>query len=707
MNCTYHIRNSYSLICKVPHKGECQRKLCDECLNKHGVDLKHTIPIKIFREMAMKELKDSKLDETSKLNEKRMAFKYLLSQTKSMLKKIWEELQKFINQVYHMIEKENQSFLNLITKILIQLNPLKKIQKNQQTCWWNYHIKAFIEKSNLEIQQIQQLIKIQPNQKEETEVYIMKEELFEVLTYIEDIDESIHKKILQIQCFRYFWIPFEEKQFYESQFNKQENISFINYQINKITNVLKNIKDHQFNKDDYSSKTYEKERQDLIKQIVKNKRSIDFIKFQFFQQAQMQNLFNVDLIQVDLRNLSFENIRIKNTSLIGGNFVQCNLNGSEFDNVDFSGLNLNGTQMFNCKWKNIKIHKFNKLDGHNSSDCSIRLWDIKTGQSKAKLVGHTSQVMSVYFSPDGNILASGSYDKSIRLWDVIIGYQKAKLDVHTSPVYSVCFSPDGNTLASRTDDNSVRTWDVETGQEIQSSDQNYKDVLMKFKTPFLQHNAISERVSNYIATLLISQQAIFQAKGALILKGEFINQFQRHYQNNKEVAFWKIQSKSGFDYYQKNYKFIYNQFLLSLSVCSSTSFLKIYKNISIQSLIPFQLNIRLFYFSIFKSMISLAQGIFIEMSQNLSINIYRSLNLNDTTLNKQPKQRSVSLTKRLKESAKQLFKEHQRQINTMAFFQQSRIQRQQQDAKNLKNNVDPILFKQLTQTIKKQRKQVE
>ncbi|CAD8104400.1 unnamed protein product [Paramecium primaurelia] len=33
---------------------------------------------------------------------------------------------------------------------------------------------------------------------------------------------------------------------------------------------------------------------------------------------------------------------MKNTSLIGGNFVRCNMNGSEFENVDISVVNFNG-----------------------------------------------------------------------------------------------------------------------------------------------------------------------------------------------------------------------------------------------------------------------------------------------------------------------------------------------------------------------------
>lgn len=46
-------------------------------------------------------------------------------------------------------------------------------------------------------------------------------------------------------------------------------------------------------------------------------------------------------MKVDLTNESLENIKIKNTSLVGANFVRCNMNGSEFENVDISGMNLN------------------------------------------------------------------------------------------------------------------------------------------------------------------------------------------------------------------------------------------------------------------------------------------------------------------------------------------------------------------------------
>ncbi|MYF98098.1 WD40 repeat domain-containing protein [Candidatus Poribacteria bacterium] len=49
---------------------------------------------------------------------------------------------------------------------------------------------------------------------------------------------------------------------------------------------------------------------------------------------------------------------------------------------------------------------------------SIRLWDITTGDNIHTFWAHASDIFSLSFSPDGNLLASGSYDGSILLWDM-------------------------------------------------------------------------------------------------------------------------------------------------------------------------------------------------------------------------------------------------------------------------------------------------
>ena len=94
-----------------------------------------------------------------------------------------------------------------------------------------------------------------------------------------------------------------------------------------------------------------------------------------------------------------------------------------------------------------------------SGDKTVRLWDVLTGEQKQTLTGHISTVYSVAFSPDGQTLASSGYVR-IRLWDVLTGEPKQILTGHTRTVLSVAFSPDGQTLASGSEDGTVLLWDV-------------------------------------------------------------------------------------------------------------------------------------------------------------------------------------------------------------------------------------------------------
>ena len=98
-----------------------------------------------------------------------------------------------------------------------------------------------------------------------------------------------------------------------------------------------------------------------------------------------------------------------------------------------------------------------------SDDQTIRLWNAHDGTCLAVLQGHTGGVTSVSFSPNGQILASASEDSSIRLWSVAHGTILKTLQGHTHWVRAVAFSPDGQTLASGSDDRTVRLWEVKTG----------------------------------------------------------------------------------------------------------------------------------------------------------------------------------------------------------------------------------------------------
>ncbi|MBD2683621.1 MULTISPECIES: WD40 repeat domain-containing protein [Nostoc] len=112
---------------------------------------------------------------------------------------------------------------------------------------------------------------------------------------------------------------------------------------------------------------------------------------------------------------------------------------------------------------------------------SVKLWNPNTGKLLRTL---SVPAWTVSFSPDGQILASGSQDGSINLWDVQTGKLIRTLK-HSEPVIGVVFSPDGQTLLSNLDLGSIiRLWNWRTGEIIRIKDDSdaYQKGFRSFKT---------------------------------------------------------------------------------------------------------------------------------------------------------------------------------------------------------------------------------
>jgi WD40 repeat protein len=94
-----------------------------------------------------------------------------------------------------------------------------------------------------------------------------------------------------------------------------------------------------------------------------------------------------------------------------------------------------------------------------SDDKTIKVWDLKTGECTATLIGTQSSVYSLAVF-DGKLF-SGSDDCTIKVWDLITGEYTA-LTGHEDAVCSLAVF-DGK-LFSGSDDKTIKVWDLKTRQ---------------------------------------------------------------------------------------------------------------------------------------------------------------------------------------------------------------------------------------------------
>mmetsp|Transcript_22155 Transcript_22155/g.40257 ORF Transcript_22155/g.40257 Transcript_22155/m.40257 type:complete len:616 (-) Transcript_22155:75-1922(-) len=135
-------------------------------------------------------------------------------------------------------------------------------------------------------------------------------------------------------------------------------------------------------------------------------------------------------------------------------------------------LKKHASEVFMCAWNPV----FTNLIATGSGDASARIWemngtDAQAGCGAVRLLPHGSNVndlknkdvTTLEWSPDGMLLATGSYDGIARVWNRA-GVLVHTLRGHQGPIFSLKWNRSGNFLLSGSYDKSTIVWDVSGSQ---------------------------------------------------------------------------------------------------------------------------------------------------------------------------------------------------------------------------------------------------
>jgi WD40 repeat protein len=99
---------------------------------------------------------------------------------------------------------------------------------------------------------------------------------------------------------------------------------------------------------------------------------------------------------------------------------------------------------------------------------AVRVWDPRTGED-VRVLPWRASVRRIAFSPDGKLLAAGSYEGAVKVWDLGGGVaEPITHNLYAGPILGLAFSPDSRCLAWCTGTGRVRIIEAWTGREVQT-----------------------------------------------------------------------------------------------------------------------------------------------------------------------------------------------------------------------------------------------
>ena len=127
------------------------------------------------------------------------------------------------------------------------------------------------------------------------------------------------------------------------------------------------------------------------------------------------------------------------------------------DIKDFSVKTIHGHNDF---LMSVRFSHDGKILASGSNNGTVITWSVPELERLNHIEKHSNVVFDISFFPDSHVFATASMDGSIKVFSCVTGDVLATLTGHKWNVWRVSFSPNGKLLASLSGDSVIKLWDV-------------------------------------------------------------------------------------------------------------------------------------------------------------------------------------------------------------------------------------------------------
>jgi U3 small nucleolar RNA-associated protein 15 len=133
----------------------------------------------------------------------------------------------------------------------------------------------------------------------------------------------------------------------------------------------------------------------------------------------------------------------------------------------------------------------------SSDDCTVRCWDLPTGEELISLSGHKDYIRSGdVHSSSPELWLTGSYDHTVKLWD-LRSKETTFTMCHGAPVESVLLFP-GGVMALSAGGNKIKVWDLLSGGRELYSFSNHQKTITSLAFDSFHRRILSGSLDHHV-----------------------------------------------------------------------------------------------------------------------------------------------------------------------------------------------------------------